>query len=108
MRNYFINHFVPNHVGLQHTSREEVTQRNLLIPNNLFGCTNTSVEQMPVIAICGGTYIFIQKSSNYLYQKKTYSLHKYDNLIKPFLIVPVMDTLLMFRVHMQQHKQILK
>ncbi|KAF9809419.1 hypothetical protein SFRURICE_003516 [Spodoptera frugiperda] len=71
----------------KHTSREEVTQRNLLIPNNLFGCTNTSVEQMPVIAICDGTYIFIKKSSNYLYQKKTYSLHKYDNLIKPFLIV---------------------
>lgn len=87
MRNYFINHFVPNHVGLQHTTREEVAQRNLLIPNNLFGSPNISIEQMPAIAICDGTYIFIQKSSNYLYQKRTYSLHKYDNLIKPFLIV---------------------
>ncbi|KAJ8729095.1 hypothetical protein PYW08_000676 [Mythimna loreyi] len=31
--------------------------------------------------------IFIQNSSNYFYQKRTYSLHKYNNLIKPFLIV---------------------
>lgn len=86
MRNYFINHFVPNHVGLQYTTREEVAQRNLLIPNNLFGSPNISVEQIPAIAICNGT-IFIQKSSYYLYYKITYSLHKYENLIKPFLIV---------------------
>lgn len=31
--------------------------------------------------------IFIQSSSNYLFQKQTYSLQKLDNLVKPFLIV---------------------
>lgn len=34
-----------------------------------------------------GTYVYIEKSSNYSYQKKTYSLHKYRNLVKAFLIV---------------------
>lgn len=31
--------------------------------------------------------MYLQKSSNYLFQKKTYSLHKYRNLLKPFLLV---------------------
>lgn len=44
-------------------------------------------EFMPAVIICDGTYIYIQKSSNYLYQKQTYSLHKYCSLIKPFLFV---------------------
>ncbi|RVE40334.1 hypothetical protein evm_015016 [Chilo suppressalis] len=43
-------------------------------------------EEKPVIII-DGTYCYVQKSSNYLYQKRTYSLHKYQNLVKPFLIV---------------------
>lgn len=32
------------------------------------------------------TYLYVQKSSNYMYQKDTYSLHKYRNLMKPFII----------------------
>ncbi|KOB71319.1 Vacuolar protein sorting-associated protein 13C [Operophtera brumata] len=39
------------------------------------------------IVICDATYIFIQKSSNFSFQKDTYSLHKYRNLLKPFLFV---------------------
>ncbi|CAH2109185.1 unnamed protein product [Euphydryas editha] len=60
----------------------DIAKRNLSIPNTLFGNNNR-----PAIAIFDGTYVFLQKSSNYLFQKKTYSLHKYDNLVKPFMVV---------------------
>lgn len=44
--------------------------------------------------MCDGTYIYVQSSSNYKFQKDTYSLHKYANLIKPFLIVCCDGTIL--------------
>ncbi|XP_063898807.1 uncharacterized protein LOC135119097 [Helicoverpa armigera] len=74
--------FVPQNLGLQHVTRENIAQRNLIIPNGLFGSTN----QVKPIVIMDGTYVYIQKSSNYKYQKQTYSLHKFRNLMKPFII----------------------
>ncbi|XP_060810061.1 uncharacterized protein LOC132904163 [Amyelois transitella] len=82
VRQSLTTHFVPNHIGTNHLTHSEIVDRNLRIPNALFGN-----ENRPAIAIFDGTYIYVQKSSNYLYQKKTYSLHKYDNLVKPFMIV---------------------
>lgn len=75
-------HYVPLHLGISHMSRAALSARNLMIPQGLFG-----TQQNNPIVICDGTYIYIQKSSNYLFQKKTWSLHKYQNLVKPFLIV---------------------
>lgn len=75
--------FVPSHLGFDHISRNEALTKNLLIPNALFGDENNS----KLISICDGTYIYIQKSSNFLFQRRSYSLHKYRNLLKPFLIV---------------------
>lgn len=83
----FMEHFVPLHIGLQHLNRKDVIRRNLSIPNALFGNPNGSDQTRPAITICDGTYIYIEKSSNYFYQKETYSLHKYVNLVKPFLCV---------------------
>ncbi|KAH9636744.1 hypothetical protein HF086_007642 [Spodoptera exigua] len=67
--------FVPRNVGINHISRRNSS-------NGLYG----GEARSPII-IADGTYIYIEKSSNYLYQKKTYSLHKYRNLVKPFLFV---------------------
>ncbi|CAK1587666.1 unnamed protein product [Parnassius mnemosyne] len=75
--------FVPHHLGLNHITRDDLISRNLLIPEGLFG----NREERKPIVICDGTYIYLQKSSNYFFQKKTYSLHKYRNLVKPFLLV---------------------
>jgi len=83
-RHLMYDYFVPRHLGLNHINRQEIVTRNLLIPQGLFGSHNG--ENKPVIII-DGTYCFIEKSSNYLYQKRTYSLHKYNNLVKPFMIV---------------------
>lgn len=81
-RDCLTNFYVPLHLGTGHLSREQHSARNLLIPQGLFGA-----EDNNPIVICDGTYIYLQKSSNYLFQKKTYSLHKYHNLVKPFLMV---------------------
>lgn len=83
VRELLVQDFVPSHLGLSHISRENLLQHNLLLPNGIY--YNDNNEQ--VILICDGTYIYINKSSNYMFQKDTYSLHKYRNLLKPFLIV---------------------
>lgn len=75
---------VSRYLGPNHITHIDIVNRNLSIPNALFGNT---LENRPAIAIFDGTYIYLQKSSNYLFQKKTYSLHKFDNLVKPFMIV---------------------
>ncbi len=39
-----------------------------------------------VITVWDATYIYIDKSSNYQYQKETFSAHKHRNLVK-FMIL---------------------
>ncbi|XP_045455076.1 uncharacterized protein LOC123664602 [Melitaea cinxia] len=81
VREILCQDFVSRNLGIDVLSRAELLQHNLIIPNGLFGSDNNA------IVICDGTYIYINKSSNYSFQKDTYSLHKYKNLLKPFLIV---------------------
>lgn len=74
--------FVPLYLGVDHISRTDVVARNLTIPDTFFGN-----EGRNAVVICDGTYIYLQKSMNFLFQRKSYSLHKFRNLLKPFLIV---------------------
>lgn len=86
-REILVRDYVPQHLGLQHISREDVVAKNSRIANGIFGNPELPIEERNAIVICDGTYVYTQKSSNYLFQKETYSLHKYRNLVKPFLIV---------------------
>lgn len=83
-RECLIEEFVPRHLGLNHMTRDDVVGRNLMIPNSIFGGNENNPA---AILIADGTYIYLQKSANFLFQRKTYSLHKFRNLVKPFLIV---------------------
>lgn len=83
-RDILTEFFVPHHLGFHHLNRQQVLNKSLLIPKGLFG--NFEGQERP-LAIFDGTYTYVQKSSNYSYKKKTYSLHKYTNLVKPFMIV---------------------
>lgn len=82
-RECLLEEFVVLHLGFNHFSRNDILERHLLIPNGIFG----NNENSKAITICDGTYIYIEKSSNFLFQRLSYSLHKYDNLLKPFMIV---------------------
>ncbi|XP_075981959.1 uncharacterized protein LOC142980452 isoform X2 [Anticarsia gemmatalis] len=84
VRDILYEYFVPRHLGLHHINRQQIVERNLSIPKTLFG--NFERVDRPIV-IFDGTYCYIEKSSNYLYQKRTYSMHKYRNLMKPFLMV---------------------
>lgn len=50
--------FVPRHLGIGHITREQIAQRNLLIPNGLFGGTEREGERRTII-IVDGTYIIL-------------------------------------------------
>ncbi|XP_028165256.1 uncharacterized protein LOC114356347 [Ostrinia furnacalis] len=84
VRDLLTEYFVPRNLGLNHINRQQLVERNLSIPQSLFG--NFEGVDRPIV-IFDGTYCYIEKSSNYMYQKKTYSMHKYRNLMKPFLMV---------------------
>lgn len=77
------NDYVPRHLGFDHITRNEVIARNRIIPNHIFG----TEDHTKAIVIMDGTYLYIQKSSNFLFQRLSYSLHKYSNLVKPFMLV---------------------
>lgn len=68
---------VPNYVNYVRT-REELIRHNTTMSNGLFAADNEG----EVMLVCDGTYIFIDKSRNYVYQKKTYTDHKNRNYLK--------------------------
>ena len=71
--------------AIGHLPRDAIINHNLIMLHGLFG--GEEGDNRKAIVICDGTYIYLQKSLNYLFQKQSYSLHKYRNLVKPFLIV---------------------
>jgi len=76
--------FVPLHLGLGHISREDFiknhTQKTAQI---LFADDRDDVA----ILVIDGTYIYIEKSDNYSFQRRTYSMHKHRPLVKPMILV---------------------
>ncbi|RVE41315.1 hypothetical protein evm_014038 [Chilo suppressalis] len=82
VREIFLQDFVPRNLGLNHLTREQSIEHNLTVPNGIYNQNNCHA-----IVMCDGTYIYINKSSNYMFQKDSYSLHKYRNLLKPFMLV---------------------
>lgn len=81
-RNCLTQDFVIRHLGFNHISRDDIIAHSLPVPSSLYSNPLNPVA----IVLCNGSYIYVQKSKNFLFQKRTYSLHKYKNLLKPFLI----------------------
>lgn len=83
VRRTLMETFVPNNVGFQHISREDVINKHTRpLAESLFGGTGTQA-----ILVLDGTYIYIQKSMNFAFQRKSYSMHKGRPLVKPMIIV---------------------
>jgi len=73
--------FVPYHLGFQYIDRETVLNHHqTFIASQLM-----SDHDDQVIIVMDGTYLFIQKSSNNKFQRRSFSMHKYRNLIKPMI-----------------------
>ncbi|XP_076085751.1 uncharacterized protein LOC143056545 [Mytilus galloprovincialis] len=82
-RKYLSENFVPSNLGFNHISREEViTSHTRPLAQSLFG-----KGMYPAIIVADGTYIYIQKSSQFKFQRKCYSMHKHRPLVKPMVFV---------------------
>ena len=80
-----MNKFVPQHLGFQHVSREEVkTKHTRPLARELLA---DDVTSDPAILVLDGTYIYIQKSANFSFQRHTFSMHRHRPLVKPMMVV---------------------
>lgn len=76
--------FTPKYVGFGHISREQIIQEHTRpLAQELFG----NGMHNPAILVVDGTYVFIQKSNNFKFQRRSYSQHKNRPLVKPMVIV---------------------
>lgn len=82
-RNAIVHDFVPSYLGFQHVSRKEVIEQHTRpLAQTLFGGL-----MKPAILVIDGTYIYIQKSGQFRFQRRSYSTHKHRSLVKPMMFV---------------------
>ncbi|XP_062619312.1 uncharacterized protein LOC134280876 [Saccostrea cucullata] len=83
VRQVLMNNLVPQNLGFHHVSREKVIKDHTRpLAASLFGTTGEEA-----ILVLDGTYIYIDKSSNFHFQRRSYSVHKGRPLLKPMVIV---------------------
>jgi hypothetical protein len=87
VRDLLSEHFVPFYLGMKSTLRSEVSKSH----TSIFARTLLGAEADQAITIWDGTYIYIQNSSSYSFQHRTYSGHKYRNLAKFMMLVSTDD-----------------
>ena len=74
--------FIPHHLGFRHIDRDTV-----LLEHQTAIATQLMAERDDqVIIVMDGTYLFVQKSRDNIFQRRSYSMHKHRNLIKPMII----------------------
>lgn len=81
--------FVFRHVNFELT-RAEMAKRTSLLSQTIFCGGDTS---RPVLVL-DGTYVYIQKSSNYDFQKQSYNAHKKRNFIRVMVCTTTDGTIL--------------
>ena len=80
-----MKNFVPKNLGCGHISHNNFVENHTsTVAGSLFKSSQDADE---AILILDGTYIYIQKSMDYLFQRKSYSMHKNRPLVKPMMVV---------------------
>ena len=83
VRKALMSSFVPNYLGFEHIAKQDIiSDHTRPLAQFLFG-NNADPKAILVI---DGTYIYIQKSNNFHFQRRTYSVHKGRPLVKPMVI----------------------
>lgn len=76
--------FTTKYMGFQHITRQDIIDKHTRpLAKELFG----NIIDNPVILVADGTYIYIEKSSNFKFQRRCYSMHKNRPLVKPMVFV---------------------
>ena len=79
-----MQYFVLQNVGFEHINHEDFVENHTTpIAKKLF----SDNDDKTAILVLDGTYIFIQKSSDYKFQRQSYNLHKHRPLVKPMVVV---------------------
>ncbi|CAF4309419.1 unnamed protein product, partial [Rotaria sp. Silwood2] len=73
-----IQSFVPQHIGFGHIDRQTVINQH----SSTIATTLLTNSKNNVVVVIDGTYLYVQKSSDNEFQRRSYSLHKYRNLVK--------------------------
>ena len=73
---------VPRYLGFEHIDRRTVLREHqtAIAIRLMTGSTSQ------LVIVMDGTYFFVQKSSDNLFQRRSFSIHKHRNLIKPMII----------------------
>lgn len=80
-RKSLMSDFVPQNLGPNHIKRDEWLKHNTKITTELF---NMNPKEFALIT--DGTYLYCQKSQDNTFQKKSWSVQKNANLVKPFVL----------------------
>jgi hypothetical protein len=73
------NGFVESNLGVSHTSRDELIRNHTTeLARQLYGD-----DKLILVEDC--TYVYIQKSQDYTFARRTFSTHKYRHLVKPMV-----------------------
>nr|XP_018915633.1 PREDICTED: uncharacterized protein LOC109043056 [Bemisia tabaci] len=84
VRNALMIEFVPKHLGFGHMSRDELIEKHTRpFAMSLFAQN----DEDTAILVADGTYVYIEKSSNYKFQRRSFSMHKHRPLVKPMMLV---------------------
>ena len=82
VRTSLVNDFVPLHLGFQHIDHQAAIDQHQTVTATILHTTKPN--QLCIVA--DATYLFIQKSMDNLFQRRSYSTHKHRNLIKPMIL----------------------
>ncbi|XP_018401831.1 PREDICTED: uncharacterized protein LOC108778997 [Cyphomyrmex costatus] len=77
--------FVPQNIGFDAITRQDYIDRHVTDFDNIL--YNAEPQTRRVITCIDGTYMYIQKSSNFRALRQSYCVHKGRHLVKPVLIV---------------------
>ena len=79
--------FVPRHLGFRHIDRNAVLREH----QTMIATRLMTERDDQIIIVTDGTYLFVQKSNNNHFQRRSYSMHKHRNLIKPMIITATVN-----------------
>ncbi len=82
VRTALVKDFVPLHLGFQHIDHQAAIDQHQTVTATILHTTKPN--QLCVVA--DSTYLFIQKSMDNQFQRRSYSTHKHRHLIKPMVL----------------------
>ncbi|XP_062613816.1 uncharacterized protein LOC134275563 [Saccostrea cucullata] len=83
-RTVLMDQFVPKYMGLNHITRDEIISKHTTIfARELLA----SGDDDTAILLVDGTYIYIEKSAKYSFQRRSFSMYKGRPLVKPMMFV---------------------